>query len=488
VRGFLLLGLLFQLGCARAQGPVTPPELPRDRYAKCSLTPSQTRPLVVEWTSADRARLESLSRRGLVVVRYSGCEMELLSNCRVPREYKYTPVTLQTEHVSIRNVDELYAKVPIGAARLEGELADKGELAVDMTVVGTWDVSDRVARSELVGDCSSATHVLASLTSGAFTFRSGASRSAGGGASVAGFSGGGETRAERNLLSRSGDPERCAGASSSDAAPPEGCGAVLRVEAVPVAEAPAKAVAAGESSIAAEPSPEPAPSAPSPPPAPEPDRPATEPPASTELRVEPGFLVGLRGPFAVEFGPLEGGVSLHRTAPVAGGVIAEVGYRFANEWALALTGTLFSGTSAGSSAECPSGVKCKALVTGAGTDVIWTPNGPDSFWAALGGEWGYLVVTREGDYQDAGTSHMLATRRSYHAFGPRLTIGRDFSDSYVPQILYGFCLGYSLRQVVSASGKNELDGQPVPLDGDGGLSHTILLIGRIHGDFGIVRR
>ncbi|MFO0565080.1 MAG: hypothetical protein U0263_05430 [Polyangiaceae bacterium] len=57
MRGFLLLGLLFQLGCARAQGPVTPPELPRDRYAKCSLTPSQTRPLVVEWTSADRARL-----------------------------------------------------------------------------------------------------------------------------------------------------------------------------------------------------------------------------------------------------------------------------------------------------------------------------------------------------------------------------------------------------------------------------------------------
>jgi hypothetical protein len=41
------------------------------------------RPLIVEWPSADRAALEAQASHGLVVVRYEGCEMEVLRQCRV---------------------------------------------------------------------------------------------------------------------------------------------------------------------------------------------------------------------------------------------------------------------------------------------------------------------------------------------------------------------------------------------------------------------
>lgn len=50
---------------------------------KCKVAASQRRPLIVEWPSADRAALEAQTRQGVVVVRYTGCEMEMLPSCRV---------------------------------------------------------------------------------------------------------------------------------------------------------------------------------------------------------------------------------------------------------------------------------------------------------------------------------------------------------------------------------------------------------------------
>ena len=155
----VLFSLLALVACGGGEGSAKPPELP-DRYAKCSIKKSGSRPLIVEWPSTDRAELESLSKRGLVVVRYSGCEMELLSRCRVKGSYKYTAVTSQSEHITIHDADELYAQLPVGAAKLEGQLDKSGQLNVDSTVVGTFDAdAGTVSRGQLEGDCGAATHV-----------------------------------------------------------------------------------------------------------------------------------------------------------------------------------------------------------------------------------------------------------------------------------------------------------------------------------------
>src|SRR5208283_460679 len=109
-------------------------------------------------------------------------------------KYAYSPITRKKDRVVMRDADDLYANVPIGAARLEAKLEKSGELDVDMTMVGRWEADRRTVRTdELQGSCDGATHVVSALTVGAFTFTAGADASVGGGATVLGAGGGGRS-------------------------------------------------------------------------------------------------------------------------------------------------------------------------------------------------------------------------------------------------------------------------------------------------------
>ncbi len=216
-----------------------PPDFDRPGEAKCGVHKSQTEPLIVEWPSAARAKLEALSHTGVVAVRYSGCEMEVLASCNAPGKYVYTGITPKRDHVAIRNEDDLYANIPLGAAKLEGKLAHSGELDVDMSIVGRY-ASDRasVSAGELQGpDCSKATHVVSALTIGAFDFSAGAASTVGGGVNVGGAGGGASSSASKELLNSDGQRSACDAAKTTDKAPPESCGAILRLEVVPLGEA-----------------------------------------------------------------------------------------------------------------------------------------------------------------------------------------------------------------------------------------------------------
>lgn len=161
--------------------------------------------------------------------------MDLLPACDVGGEYDFVALERKQERVTIRNEDELYARLPVGAASLEGKLARSGELVVDMTIVGRKQAARHVfERSELTGSCQTATHVLTGLTVGAFSLMTGASTEAGASVGVGGAGAGGAVTRARELLASDGDPSRCEG-ESFDEVPMTGCGAVLRVEAVPLA-------------------------------------------------------------------------------------------------------------------------------------------------------------------------------------------------------------------------------------------------------------
>lgn len=487
--------------CASNPTAATPPTLP-DSYAKCSVRNSQSRPLIVEWASSDRAALESLAKRGVVAVRYSGCEMEVLSQCRVKREYSYTPVTLQSDRITISDSDELYARVPIGAAKLEGELERSGQLNVDTAIVGTWDSGvGGVSRTELEGSCDRATHVLTSLTVGAFRFYSGAAAATGGGAGLLGFGAGGTTRSEQILLSLSGDGEACKQSSRDDQRPPEGCSALLRVEATPIAGSGTPPPSAQTEQ------PDVAPEAPGdsgggmatlPPdsPAPTPGQ-ATGSDADTPLfddgrgprdydagkvSLGPGFVLGLRGPFAVHFGDVEEGVALHDYALVTVGLTLELGARLSSLITLVGTASAFAGKSSRSTGTCNTEIECRATILGVGGDLVVTPLGTPVLWLGVGAEYAYLALRRESTGVAATT---VETARNYHALSPRLSIGVDVMDKFVPWIQYGFMLSYMLRKGVSASGTNEVGGVEQPFGGDGdGVSHTLMIGGRFHLDFG----
>ncbi len=235
-----LFGLVGLSGCGGgnvASEVATPPENPT-KESKCGTSKIQARPLIVEWPSADRAVLEARVKQGLVPVRYVGCEMEVLTTCKGPTTYVYTGITPKNDRVLIHNSDELYANIPVYAAKFEAKLQKAGMLEVAMTIIGRYESDKpRVNADELQGECGAATHVISGLTVGAFRFSAGASSEVSGGAGAADMGAGAKSTAENETLNTDGDSKECQKATADDKAPPFGCGALLRVELVPIGEA-----------------------------------------------------------------------------------------------------------------------------------------------------------------------------------------------------------------------------------------------------------
>lgn len=234
----LAAGLATTFGC----GPSTPasqlakpPEFKPEGQATCAVAASQTRPLIVEWPAADRAALEAQAHRGLVVVRYEGCDLEVLRQCRAAGDYSFVALTPKQEGVTIRNQDELYANIPVHAAKFEGQLQQAGQLNVNMTIVGMYEArAAGGAKPRLEGDCQGATHVVTALAVGAFEFYAGADASVGGGASLLGAGAGAKSASHHETLSRDGATESCSQAKRGDTEPPSSCGALLRIEVAPL--------------------------------------------------------------------------------------------------------------------------------------------------------------------------------------------------------------------------------------------------------------
>ncbi len=212
----------------------TPEYAPADQ-TKCGVEKSQANPLIVEWPSADRLQLENKVREGLVAVHYQGCEMRVLPRCNIGAKYRYLGGTRKQDSVEIRDEDDLYATLPVGAARLEGKLARSGKLTVAMDMVGRYEAERASLRlDDLQGDCEGATHFVYGVTVGAFDFYAGGEASVGGGVNVAGVGGGGHSTSERETLTRDGDQAACTKSSSADPSPPDNCGALIRLEVVPL--------------------------------------------------------------------------------------------------------------------------------------------------------------------------------------------------------------------------------------------------------------
>jgi hypothetical protein len=209
--------------------------------AKCKVKQSQNKPLIIEWPGADRAALEGRAARGVVPVRYNGCEMEVLTDCTVAAlQYTYLGLTPRTESVRIRDFDELYANLPIGAAKLEAKLEKSGQLNVDMVIAGRLEApaKDRYNEYDLEGleaKCKTATHVITGITVGAFQFTSGAGAEIGGGAEVSGVAGAGaKSTSEKEFISQGGKVETCSESQPGSTEAPPLCREMLRIEVVEI--------------------------------------------------------------------------------------------------------------------------------------------------------------------------------------------------------------------------------------------------------------
>jgi hypothetical protein len=243
VRRFAVAAVLV-VACRQspAERLAKPPQLEIPGQGRCTVGQSVSHPLVVEWPAAERASLEARLSRGMVAVSVQGCDIAVMRQCEVRGSYSYLGLTRKNDRVKIRSADELYANLPLGAAKLEAKLARKGELDVEIALVGMlMSPVGRPGREALGGDCEAATHVITGVQVGAFHFFAGGAGEIKAGGAYGAIGAGAGSAAERETLSADGEPARCDAATSADTRPPEGCGALIRIELTPLAAAVAAA-------------------------------------------------------------------------------------------------------------------------------------------------------------------------------------------------------------------------------------------------------
>ncbi len=170
-------------------------------------------PLVAEWPASEKAHLESLIQERVVAVRYEGCDLQVIPGCRLPGNYTWRQTTVATDTLEIKDADELYAKLPIGAIGLEGELARSGHLAVQTTVVGQMRMASPLA-VEVPAACHEATHYVEAISIGSFKLFSGSDSSATGRADVGVAGAGGKRSTSRVTLREAGSTAACGYTSS----------------------------------------------------------------------------------------------------------------------------------------------------------------------------------------------------------------------------------------------------------------------------------
>jgi len=199
-------------GCAGA--PVAQRAMPNGGLdptplAKCAVAASHEQPLVTEWPPSYKARLEAMLHLGAVAVEYSGCDLRIVDTCKIPGSYAWKKTTTSTETTDIRDEDELYAKLPLGAIALSGQLRTSGSLHVQTTVSGQMQLVGTVGDATSGAECAEATHLVTALSIGAFKLMAGGEVSGGAGADLHGIGLSGSGSEKKTILRSAGDPASC---------------------------------------------------------------------------------------------------------------------------------------------------------------------------------------------------------------------------------------------------------------------------------------
>ncbi len=250
----LVTGMVVLLvGCEKQKEPAVPLAGPSTGEAfggtQCSSVRPQTEPDLMAWDSGSRATLRSIKEQGVVVVHYEaqGCNVQLhvLPNCVAKGTYAFSPYSA-TETKMARNANELYAELPVGAAKLAAKLQGSHVIRTDYMMAGVEAVKigSTFKPDELIGECSDATHVVSKIYVGGFALAAGEARLLEGGASVfvmpaISVGGGAKTESSVEHLQREGVAKACEEAQEKGAQSPQ-CAVPLRIALMAIA-APAVA-------------------------------------------------------------------------------------------------------------------------------------------------------------------------------------------------------------------------------------------------------
>jgi hypothetical protein len=135
-------------------------------------------PFVIRWDAAQRSQLEANLKKGLIFVSYSGCQLKVIKSCRLSsqRKYQYETLNPKKEEYKIKDVNELYLKLPFNAAELEADLKNNEQFILSTIFAGYYEDTnqDKYRKMDLTGDdCDQVTHVISRMYIGAFELNAG---------------------------------------------------------------------------------------------------------------------------------------------------------------------------------------------------------------------------------------------------------------------------------------------------------------------------
>jgi hypothetical protein len=236
-RSFVLLAGIITAACGSSAIPgpgATPPrESGQSRLIEKTVAgknrcnaQDHTRPFVVEWDGTDISSFESRATTDVVFVRYEGCNLQVLDGCTNDAvrgslgAYGAVDWTSgSVEKVDILNEDELYAKLPLGAAVIGARVQGGERFHMEYFVSGTRKATrPAVYRSELdrVPGCRGATHYVYAYNVGAFALGSFSKLEGSAGATIWGAGGGGNHKDQSAIEKQGGVLASCRGESATE--------------------------------------------------------------------------------------------------------------------------------------------------------------------------------------------------------------------------------------------------------------------------------
>jgi len=187
---------------------------------------SHDRPFIIEWDATDQSSFQSYAANDVVVVKYEGCEMKVLDGCRNDAVKgdggSYAPVQWTSggvETIDIHDEGELYAKLPLGAATLNGKVQSGEKLHMEYYVSGTRTATrDALYRADLDKNpkCAGATHFVYAYNLGAFAIAAQSNLKGEVHGSYLGFGAGGSKANETKTEKKGGELSACKGESAKE--------------------------------------------------------------------------------------------------------------------------------------------------------------------------------------------------------------------------------------------------------------------------------
>ncbi|MFO0566271.1 MAG: tetratricopeptide repeat protein [Polyangiaceae bacterium] len=194
-------------------------------------------PLVVDWKSGERTDLEVAMKQGVAVVAYDCKGLRILDGCKLEGSYGFAGVTPKEDLIQISSRDELWANLPLSVGKLEGSLEGSSSIDLAVVLVGKRaTLRGEGARAELSGKCEGATHYVKAAHVGAFAMARGEKGKVRAAAELFTVGGGGASESAKRVENRDGNVQSCKGAKPSADAPPDQCGATVRLLLEPLVE------------------------------------------------------------------------------------------------------------------------------------------------------------------------------------------------------------------------------------------------------------